>query len=259
MAYTIEKCDPSDAEVIAKLHLATSLTAPRFKVTYGACNEDDLISMWLHEARDSLSNQDPHFPQERHSFKAVDSTTHEIAAYAIWMYLENGYNHLNDSELFRQDADYPSGVNIACLEEFSDKIVALRRKHAKGIKPLWRTYLISMILSVSGNMIAAIHSTSSRLEVYPTDQSITVLAVLGTHPDHRGQGLAGRLVRSIYPQADAAGITCYVDSSAAGLPVYKKCEFEEVDSISLDLEKYEGGKGLGEPKWTALLRMPKTA
>ena len=169
MAYTIEKCVPSDAEVIAKLHLATSLTAPRFKVTYGACNKEDLVSMWLHEAGNSLSNQDSNFPQERHSFKAVDSTTQEIAAYAVWMYLENGYNYLNDSELFRQDANYPRGVNLACLKEFSDKIVDLRRNHAKGFKPLWRTCLIPMMLSVSGSILSAIILISSRLEVYLTD------------------------------------------------------------------------------------------
>ena len=83
-----------------------------------------------------------------------------------------------------------------------------------------------------------------------------LLALLGAHPDHRGKGIAGRLVRYIFAQADAKGVTCYVDSRAAGLPLYKKCEFQEVDSANLDLEKYEGGEGLGSPNWTALLRKP---
>ena len=140
MAYTIEKCIPSDGEALARVHLATSVTAPRHKVTYGACSEADLLSMWMHEAQSSSGKRDPDFPQEKHYLKAVDPTSNEIAAYAVWTYLPNGYNYLEDSELFQRDVKYPSGANITILEEFSDKIVGLRRKHAKGMRPLWSTY-----------------------------------------------------------------------------------------------------------------------
>lgn len=140
MAYTIEKCVPADADALARVHLATSLSAPRFKVTYGACIEDDLLSMWRQQNRESLSQQDPDVRQEKQYLKAVDSTNSEIAACAVWTFLPNGYNYLEDSELFHKDTSYPRGVNLTILEEFSDKIVGLRRKHIKEIKPLWCTY-----------------------------------------------------------------------------------------------------------------------
>ena len=81
-----------------------------------------------------------------------------------------------------------------------------------------------------------------------------VLALLGIHPDHRGKGKAGQLVRWAFPLADRKGVTYYVDSSAAGLPVCKKCGFGEVDLISFDLEKYEGVTRIRKPSPTALLK-----
>ena len=87
-SYSIEKCVSSDAEVLAKTHLASSVTAPRFHVTCGACSQVHLLSMWAHEFREAISSgdvsHDSTFQQKHRYLKAVVSTTNEIAAYASW-------------------------------------------------------------------------------------------------------------------------------------------------------------------------------
>lgn len=61
-------------------------------------------------------------------------------------------------------------------------------------------------------------------------------------------------------KADAMGLKCCVDASADGYALYRKRGFvEEVGSLELDLEGYEGGEGCGTARWVALCRQPKTS
>ena len=179
--YTIEASLPADADAdaLAHIHLATSLSAPSFKVTYGACSHEDLLTMWKNQTRESYNSSsgssqkepdpddDDVSPQRREnhylSLKVVDKiVTGEIAAYAVWTFLPGGYEYLEDSELFRSRKDdgsssYPPGVNLRVLEEFSDKVVGLRRRWITGIKPLWRmyfylfSYFLNSLLPYLGN------------------------------------------------------------------------------------------------------------
>ena len=84
-----------------------------------------------------------------------------------------------------------------------------------------------------------------------------VLWLLGTHPRHERKGAGAQLVRWAFPHADAAGLRCYVDASKLGHPLYRKCGFEDVGEMTLDLDKYEGGKGMGVQRWVAMVREPQ--
>ena len=81
-----------------------------------------------------------------------------------------------------------------------------------------------------------------------------MLSLLGTHPNHERRGAAGMLIRWAFERADAEGLPCYVDSSRTGHALYERCGFRDVGEMSVDLDKYEGGKGLGVQKWKAMVR-----
>ena len=65
----------------------------------------------------------------------VDSKGNEIVAYSIWTYLSNGYNYVDDPELFREGSSSPEWFNTTILKDFPGKLEGLRRKYAEGIRP----------------------------------------------------------------------------------------------------------------------------
>ena len=70
-----------------------------------------------------------------------------------------------------------------------------------------------------------------------------MLYLLGTHPKHERKGAAAKLIRWAFPQADGAGLRCYVDASKLGHALYRKCGFEDVGELLLNLDEYEGARG----------------
>ena len=60
-------------------------------------------------------------------------------------------------------------------------------------------------------------------------------------------------------KADEMGVKCFVDASVLGYPLYKKRGFSvDVGTLEVDLEQYDGGKGLGVQKWVAMMREPES-
>ena len=98
-------------------------------------------------------------------------------------------------------------------------------------------------------------SLRSLLEFYIPDCS-KVLWHLGTHPKHERKGAGAQLIRWAFPHADATGVRCYVDASKLGYPLYSKCGFQDVGELLLDMDEYEGGKGVGVQRWVAMVREP---
>ena len=73
------------------------------------------------------------------------------------------------------------------------------------------------------------------------------------------KGAGAQLIRWAFPLADAAGLRCYVDASKLGHPLYKTCGFDDVGEMTLGLDEYEGGGGLGVQRWVAVVREPRKA
>lgn len=64
------------------------------------------------------------------------------------------------------------------------------------------------------------------------------------------------IVRWPFVQADEQGLRCYVDSSTAGYPLYRRCGFtKDVGRMAYDFGEY-GAQGVGVLIWTAMLREP---
>lgn len=85
---------------------------------------------------------------------------------------------------------------------------------------------------------------------HPRQPEHWYLAVLGTHPDHQGQGIGGALVRAVTERLDAEGLPAYLESSKeANVPFYARLGFEVTQQLDL----------LGGPPVWAMWREPRAA
>ncbi|KAG6355600.1 hypothetical protein INS49_003562 [Diaporthe citri] len=89
---------------------------------------------------------------------------------------------------------------------------------------------------------------------------------LTVHPKYQGRGVGPALIKQGTNLADAEGALCWVHSSEAGVYTYKKCGFEEVDTLEVDLDdwarKLDIKPPAGDDKWGTytfryLIRQPK--
>lgn len=65
-----------------------------------------------------------------------------------------------------------------------------------------------------------------------------VLDILHTHPSHQGQGAGAQLVKWGTDLADKERLQCYLESSPAAYPLFKKCDFEDVTEMEIELNRY---------------------
>lgn len=65
-----------------------------------------------------------------------------------------------------------------------------------------------------------------------------VLDILHTHPSHQSRGVGAQLVKWGTDLADKERLQCYLESSPAGYPLFKKCDFEDVTEMEIELNKY---------------------
>lgn len=84
------------------------------------------------------------------------------------------------------------------------------------------------------------------------------LALVGVDPKYQGQGLGGKLVRSLSAQADADSVPCYLETTGLrNVAIYKKCGYEvagEVGEIVCDGDE-EGSPALSS--FFAMVRQPR--
>ncbi|KAI7784119.1 acetyltransferase [Diaporthe eres] len=90
---------------------------------------------------------------------------------------------------------------------------------------------------------------------------------LTVHPKYQGRGVGPALIKQGTNRADAEGALCWVHSSEAGVYTYKKCGFEEDDTLEIDLDDWERNLDIkppaGDDKWGTytfryLIRQPKS-
>jgi GNAT superfamily N-acetyltransferase len=67
--------------------------------------------------------------------------------------------------------------------------------------------------------------------------------ILCVSPSHHRQGIGGLILKHVLDQCDREGAKCYIEASAAGLPLYLRMGWEVVDQIQVDMEANgaEGG------------------
>ncbi|KAK7709748.1 hypothetical protein SLS64_005989 [Diaporthe eres] len=113
--------------------------------------------------------------------------------------------------------------------------------------------------------------TSSHLAAFQAgfkNTSCMYVITLTVHPKYQGRGVGPALIKQGTNRADAEGALCWVHSSEAGVYAYKKCGFEEDDTLEIDLDdwarKLDIKPPAGDDKWGTytfryLIRQPEAA
>ena len=143
--------------------------------------------------------------ERKYYLKVTDTATSEIAAYAVWIFLPNGYKPENDHNA--NFSPLPGGGNDALWRVTCDSIRQLRTSDAKRM-------------------------TEGHWE----------LNLLGTHPRYRRRGAAAMLVEWGLKRADEEGKKCFVDAGGeGGAALYRRCGFVDVGELVLDLGAGDDG------------------
>ena len=87
------------------------------------------------------------------------------------------------------------------------------------------------------------HTAIQSFDLPDTETSISVLHILAVHPSYHRLGLGTKLILPGLVDADRAGAQTYVEASPAGLPLYLRHGWEQVDEMVLDMRPY-GGDGM---------------
>ena len=66
-----------------------------------------------------------------------------------------------------------------------------------------------------------------------------MLDILHAHPSHQGRGAGTQLVKWGTDLADKDNLQCYLESSPAGYPLFKRSGFEDVTEMEIELNKYK--------------------
>ena len=92
MSLTLSYCLATDAPELGLAYQATWSIIPRNKVCWSKVPESEMIKKYEKYFHDGMTIQKQcRLPQQRHHLKVTDDATGEIAAYAIWIYLPEGY------------------------------------------------------------------------------------------------------------------------------------------------------------------------
>ncbi|KAL8951066.1 MAG: hypothetical protein Q9222_002938 [Ikaeria aurantiellina] len=139
--------------------------------------------------------------------KVVDTESGKIAAFSKWKY---GYTLTPKQQAEKEKLDtkrfHPPGSNEKLYNDFFAQLDARRKKYVSDDK----------------------------------DYFLHILIVL---PSYQRSGLGSMLVREGLAAADRDQARCYIEASPAGLGLYKRYGWKQVDEIVMDMKPH-GGSGM---------------
>ena len=92
MPLTLSRCLPPDAPELGRVSAAIWLPTPANKVAWAKVPESEMIKKYEKGFHDGMTVQKQcKLPQQKHYLKVTDDATGDIAAYAVWIYLPEGY------------------------------------------------------------------------------------------------------------------------------------------------------------------------
>lgn len=121
MPLTLSPCLPTDAPELARVSAAIWLPTPGNKVAWAKVPESVMIKKYEKGLHDGMTVQKQcKLPQQRHYLKVTDDATGDIAAYALWLYLPEGYC-VEDEYVFSLCFYRLLGTGCAVLERISQE------------------------------------------------------------------------------------------------------------------------------------------
>lgn len=136
MSLTLSHCVPSDAQEYASVFLDTYKHSPRHELTFGAIPRERQLEMGTKDFRAGIESQDHPTPsQETHYLKVTDSATNEMVAFAIWLYLPQGYKFEEDS--FANPEKVPEGANEKLMRHIGKEVGRMRGEHEGRRREHW--------------------------------------------------------------------------------------------------------------------------
>lgn len=233
-AWSLSKAKAEDAGTIASL-FAQSWTTPFTRLQFGHVDPVALVAAMIPRITQQIELTNVAIMGIR------DPHTEEVVSIAQWTLPDNDTNAVGETQEEAEERQmFEDEVYRSTLPENSNKDLIM--EFTIGLRSLKRQVL--------------------------GGQKHYALENLATHPQYRRQGLASRLVRSVFSLADAADVPVYLetDSNSQALPLYQRLGFEERGHHTIgDLNQYvkrrelEVYGGHMEHTHVALIRYPKPA
>ena len=198
----LRPCIPFDAPELAQAHIAAFMPTPLHAAVVGKCPIELLQQRTETDFREGIraatknemvleEQTSSEYPEDekgmKYYLKVTDTATSEIAAYAVWISLPNGYKPENDYNA--NFSPLPEGGNNALWRVACDSVRQLRTSDAKRM--------------TEGHWL---------------------LNLLGTHPRYRRRGAAAMLVEWGLKRANEEGKVCLVDAGGEEVEaLYRRC------------------------------------
>ncbi|KAF2709220.1 acyl-CoA N-acyltransferase, partial [Pleomassaria siparia CBS 279.74] len=205
--YAISKASPEDASAIASL-FAMSWTSPFTQLQFGDIEPATLAASMAPRIVAHMGNPDITFTVAR------SSETKEVVAVAQWTLPSNS----DDERSGNPETDEEKEER----QEFEDE--AYRRNLPKASNKELIMFCLRRMREVREETLRG------------TGPCHYLLDNLATHPDHRGRGLASKLIASTLENADKSGHLSFLETASdnEAMRLYKRLGFQEKGSWSIE-------------------------
>ncbi|OKL61737.1 hypothetical protein UA08_02816 [Talaromyces atroroseus] len=241
-AWKIEQCTVADASALARNNISAFWEDPNWILSW---SKDMPLEYLIEQSEKRQANNLLRSREDRRHIKAIDPATGKLVGYARWV-LPSSHVTAPDGSPEWVQAQVPDVEEVekkrlqelaasawweprADVGEIDVPVTAIKNRHLAS-----RPY-ICMILAFRPFS----PSPDSNMDLFFYLLALDYLAV---HPDNKGKGIATALVESGVKYAKSVGIPIFVLAFKAGVGVYSRLGFREVERLIQDDSKY-GGPG----------------
>jgi ribosomal protein S18 acetylase RimI-like enzyme len=238
----ISPATSQDIPAIIRVELEAFRSHPRTPMMWRDGYTDDVYAFMEAKKREKLSDPDGRV------LKAVDAATGQIVGASDFRFALDPARNAQRRPI-SPDAppprDWPRGGHWELRRFFDGNSEELERRSFAGLP--------YMGIVISAGLRRRLH-----LPVLTTDLVLNYLVV---DPQHQGKGVGKKLLARVVEEADRRGVRLGLESTPAGLALYKKFGFEEEEVIKADMRKFGWDQEFGEDeaKRVWMIRQPSPA
>lgn len=237
MRITISPLLEDEISAFVRLELDAFRSHPRIPMLWRTGYTDDLYAFYESNKQGSFRDSECRF------MKAVDENG-QLMAVSEWAFVLDPEKHTEGKKPVNPDglppSDWPALGNWELRRFFTLNLEKWERQYLAG-----RPYISKSSFRFLSHAILELTRLSE-------------LDILVTHPDFQGRGAGSQLLAWGVDQADRHGIIMALESTPAGLSLYKRFGFEEADVIKADMKQFGWDKPYDEEsaKRVWMIRQP---